>query len=57
MAIADNIMFSLFYSYESIAVLINMFKFGYGFYVIRRNNTMPFVNGGISASIISEQPQ
>jgi hypothetical protein len=34
-----------------------MFKFEYGFYVIRRNNTMPFVNGGISASIKSEQPQ
>jgi hypothetical protein len=34
-----------------------MFKFGYGFYVIRRNNAIPFVNGGISASIRSEQPQ
>ncbi len=25
--------------------------------MIRRNNAIPFVNGGISASIISEQPQ
>ena len=31
--------------------------FGYGCYVIRRNNAMPFVNGGISASMKSEQPQ
>jgi hypothetical protein len=34
-----------------------MFKFGYKFYVIRRNNAIPFSHGGISASIISEQPQ
>jgi hypothetical protein len=34
-----------------------MFKFGYKFYVIRRNNDITFVHGGISASIISEQPQ
>ncbi len=27
----------------SIAVLKNMFKFGYGFYVIRRNNAIPSV--------------
>jgi hypothetical protein len=40
-----------------IAVLINMFKFGYNFYVIRRNNAIPSAHGGISASIISEQPQ
>jgi hypothetical protein len=40
-----------------IAVLKNMFKFGYGFYVIRRNNAIPSVNGGISASIRSEQSQ
>jgi hypothetical protein len=26
-------------------------------YAIRRNNSISFVNGGISASIISEQPQ
>jgi hypothetical protein len=31
--------------------------FGYGCYVIRRNNAIPFVNGGISSSIRSEQPQ
>jgi hypothetical protein len=42
---------------QFIAVLKNMFKFGYGCYVIRRNNAIPFVNGGISASIRSEQPQ
>jgi hypothetical protein len=40
-----------------IAVLINMFKFGYEFSVIRRNNSIPFAHGGISASIISKQPQ
>jgi hypothetical protein len=40
-----------------IAVLINMFKFAYGFYVIRRNNAIPFAHGDISASIKSEQPQ
>jgi hypothetical protein len=40
-----------------IAVLKNMFKFGYEFSVIRRNNAIPFVNGDISASIKSEQPQ
>jgi hypothetical protein len=34
-----------------------MLKFGYGFYVICRNNAIPSVNGGISASIKSEQPQ
>jgi hypothetical protein len=34
-----------------------MFKFGYEFSVIRRNNVIPFVNGGIYASIRSEQPQ
>jgi hypothetical protein len=26
---------------EFIAVLINMFKFGYKFYVVRRNNAIP----------------
>jgi hypothetical protein len=41
---------------ESVEVLINMFKFGYKFYVIRRNNAIPFAHGGISASIRSEQP-
>jgi len=40
-----------------MAVLKNMFKFGYGCYVIRRNNAIPSVNGGMSASIRSEQPQ
>jgi hypothetical protein len=35
----------------------NYVPFGYGFSVIRRNKDIPFVNGGISASIISEQPQ
>ena len=28
-----------------------------GAYAIRGNNNLPFVNGGISASIKSEQPQ
>jgi len=27
----------------TIAILINMFKFGYKFYVIRRNSNIPFV--------------
>jgi hypothetical protein len=31
--------------------------FGYEFYVIRRNNAIPFAHGGISTSIISKQPQ
>jgi hypothetical protein len=29
---------------------------GMGTHAIRMNQTIPFVNGGISASIISEQP-
>jgi hypothetical protein len=28
-----------------------------GVYAIRRNNALPFVNGGISASMKSAQPQ
>ena len=34
-----------------------MFRLGMGAYAIRRNNDLPFVDGGISASMKFEQPQ
>jgi len=34
-----------------------MFSLGMGAYATRRNNDLPFVNGGISASMKSGQPQ
>jgi len=34
-----------------------MFRLGMSAYAIRRNNDLPFVNGGISASMKSGQPR
>ena len=42
---------------KTIVNVINMFRLVMGAYAIRRNNDLPFVNGGISASMKSGQPQ
>ena len=41
----------------TIVNVINMFRLGMGAYANRRDNDLPFVNGGISASMKSVQPQ
>ncbi|MFO7667089.1 MAG: hypothetical protein R6V76_10750 [Desulfobacterales bacterium] len=37
--------------------VVNMFRLGMCAYAFRSNNTKPFVNGGISASMKTMQPQ